>query len=255
MARLDLASGRLRESEAGFRRFAALGESKLTGLLLGQGRLQEALRVVKDAAAGDASPALKALLGELALQSRDFPLGIDTFRQLSESAPQNRSFKLSLAQAHLGKRDLAAALGGRQSIPSNTDPLTLLVTAQAYSLSAQYAAARPLYEKLTALRPNNPAILNNPALSIVESGGDPDAAPSLDTLGYVYLRKTMTDDALRAFRTVVQKGPGYATYRYHQALALLQKGDNASAKREMKTALASNPDPDTAAKIGTLLAH
>ena len=53
--------------------------------------------------------------------------------------------------------------------------------------------------------------------------------------------------------SLVQKQPANATLRYHVGMALLKKGDKPSAKRELETAMKSNPSKDQAGKIRELL--
>ena len=44
------------------------------------------------------------------------------------------------------------------------------------------------------------------------------------------------------------------SFHYHYGMALLQKGDKPSAKRELETAIRNNPSKDDAGKIRQLLA-
>jgi Tfp pilus assembly protein PilF len=52
----------------------------------------------------------------------------------------------------------------------------------------------------------------------------------------------------------VKNEPERATYRYHYAMALYQKGDKVSAKKELETALRSKPQKDEEGKIRDLMA-
>ena len=63
-----------------------------------------------------------------------------------------------------------------------------------------------------------------------------------DTLGWIYLKKNLTDKAIDTFRTLVVKAPQNPTYHYHYAMALLQKGDRDTAPKECQSALADKPD-------------
>jgi tetratricopeptide (TPR) repeat protein len=75
-----------------------------------------------------------------------------------------------------------------------------------------------------------------------------------DTLGLIYIKKNLSDSALAIFRDLVRDKPERATYRYHFAMALYQKGDRASAKKECEAALRSKPSKDEEAKIRDLMA-
>jgi predicted Zn-dependent protease len=76
-----------------------------------------------------------------------------------------------------------------------------------------------------------------------------------DTLGWIYIKKNLSDDAVRVFVELVSKEPGNPTFRYHYGLALLQKGDKLSARKEFEEALKKNPSRDETSKIKDVLAR
>ncbi len=58
---------------------------------------------------------------------------------------------------------------------------------------------------------------------------------------------------MRTFRELNQTEPNRATFHLHYGMALLQKGDKPSAKKELETAGKFNPSKDDAGKIRELL--
>src|SRR5262249_25834003 len=119
------------------------------------------------------------------------------------------------------------------------------------------------------LQPDNIVALNNLAYLLAETGGNLNEALQLaqraqqkqpgvltfaDTLGWVYLKKNMSDSALQIFNASVRKEPDNPTFRYHLGLALLQKGDKERARSELQTALKKNPAKDEEAKIREAIA-
>jgi tetratricopeptide (TPR) repeat protein len=105
---------------------------------------------------------------------------------------------------------------------------------------------------------------------MAEHGGDLDQALSMaikakqllpnlaevsDTLGWIYLKKQMSAQAIDVFRGLVQKDPQAAVYRYHLGMALHQKGDTPHAAQELQAALKYHPSTDERQKIQDLLAH
>jgi len=76
----------------------------------------------------------------------------------------------------------------------------------------------------------------------------------MDTLGWIYLKKNLSDDAIRTFKELLATDPNRASFHYHYGMALLQKGDRPSAKKELETAIRFNPSKDDGAKIRQLLA-
>ena len=74
-----------------------------------------------------------------------------------------------------------------------------------------------------------------------------------DTLGWIYTKKNLSDDAVRTFKELISLKPDDPSYHYHYAVALLQKGDRPMAKRELESAIRYNPSKDDAGKIRQLL--
>ena len=129
--------------------------------------------------------------------------------------------------------------------------------------------ARKYHEASSKLDPNNALALNNLAYLMSETNGDLDIALTYathakqrlpehteinDTLGWIYLKKNLTDQALDTFRNLVTKAPKNPTFHYHYAMALMQKGDRESAKKECLTALSDNPNKPLDAEIRQLMA-
>jgi tetratricopeptide (TPR) repeat protein len=130
--------------------------------------------------------------------------------------------------------------------------------------------ARKYYEQALKLDASDPLALNNLAYLIADNGGDLNEAlsyaqrakqrlPSFteitDTLGWIYLKKNLTDSAIDNFRTVVVQAPQNPTYHYHYAMALNQKGDRENARKECMAALADKPNRTQEDQIRQLLSR
>ena len=81
----------------------------------------------------------------------------------------------------------------------------------------------------------------------------PNNADVADTLGWVYIKKNLSDDAIKIFRDLLQNKPDHVTWRYHLAIALFQKGDKLQAKKELETAMKNSPRQDEMSKIKELM--
>lgn len=129
--------------------------------------------------------------------------------------------------------------------------------------------AKPVYEQVLRIQPDNPFALNNLAFIKAEEGVDldealtmaqrarqklPNSSDILDTLGWIYIKKNLSEDAVRTLRELIQAQPSRATYRLHYGMALIQKGDRPSARRELEAAMRFNPSKDESGKIRELLA-
>jgi predicted Zn-dependent protease len=103
-------------------------------------------------------------------------------------------------------------------------------------------------------------VLNNLAYYMAQNGGDLDQALTFaqrarqkmpnelafaDTLGMIYLKKNLVENALEILEDLVQKRPREAIFRPHLGEALLKKGETAKGKKELQTALASKLHPKT----------
>jgi Flp pilus assembly protein TadD len=129
--------------------------------------------------------------------------------------------------------------------------------------------AKQFYEATLKLEPGNAVVLNNLAFLLAETGGDlndaltkvqrakqirPEVAEISDTLGWIYLKKGLADNAIDVFKELVAKAPHQATYRFHLGMAYSQKGDKTKAMEQLKEALKSNPHADEKDKIQALIA-
>ena len=82
----------------------------------------------------------------------------------------------------------------------------------------------------------------------------PNQAGFIDTIGWIYFKKNLPDNALEVFEDLVRKKPDDPTFRYHLALVLLKKGQTLRAKQELHTALASHPSVEESGQIKQQLA-
>jgi Flp pilus assembly protein TadD len=112
--------------------------------------------------------------------------------------------------------------------------------------------ARKRYEKALSLDSTAPIAANNLAWLMAEHGGNldvalqlaqtakaklPDAPEVSDTLGWVYYKKELFDQAVTALAESTAKRPDVAMYHYHLGLSLAKKGDGSRARDSLTTAL------------------
>jgi Flp pilus assembly protein TadD len=128
--------------------------------------------------------------------------------------------------------------------------------------------ARPVYEQILRIQPDHFVALNNLANMKAEEGVDLDQALTMaqrarqkapdfheisDTLGLIYIRKSLSEEAARIFSDLVQQEPTNPKFHLHYAMALLQKGDKPRAKSELQKASQNKPSNEDAGKIKELL--
>ncbi len=124
------------------------------------------------------------------------------------------------------------------------------------------------YEKVLKTDPDNSTALNNAAYMLAEDGRNldqalvyalrakqllSDSAPVSDTLGRVYFKRNMPDQAILAFRDPVMKEPNNWAYRSHLAMALDEKPKPQDWMQELKAALRSDPTNTNEARMRELL--
>jgi tetratricopeptide (TPR) repeat protein len=209
----------------------------LENLYVRSQRFDEAIKILQELAAGEPRSAeLAYKLGETYREKGDLNNAMEQFRKASQIAPNdiNSLIQLALLLEGIGRRD----------------------------------QARPVYEQILRIQPDQFVALNNLANMKAEEGVDLDQALTMaqrarqkapnfheisDTLGLIYIRKSLSEDATRIFSDLVQQEPGNPKFHLHYAMALLQKGDKPRAKSELQKASQSKPSTEDAGKIKELL--
>ena len=237
-----------------------------------QGKTAEALRLLREELAKNPDRLeYRVAMANIAVTTKDYPTAISEYKKVLDKMPRSSDVWLRLGETYRRTGDFgnaAASFKKAQEIaPNNVIPYMQL--AILYNTTGQGAQAKPLYEQVLKLQPENPVALNNLAFIMADAGDNLDQALTMaqrakqqrpndkdvsDTLGWIYIKKNLADSAIVIFRDLVKSDPERATYRYHYALALMQKGDKASAKKELEAALKTNPQKDEEGKIRDLMA-
>jgi Flp pilus assembly protein TadD len=213
---------------------------------------------------------LKLGRANLFVRAQRYDEAIATFKALLAKEPNSADLLFRLAETYRRKGDINLAAEtfrkSSQAAPNSTLPLVQL--GLILETIGPVDQAKAVYEQILKLEPNNAIALNNLAYRKAEEGLDldsaltmaqrarqiqPNATAMADTLGWIYIKKNMSGEAERIFKDLVDKDPSNSTFRYHYGLALMQKGDKSSAKRELEMALKNKPSKDEAGKIQDLL--
>ncbi len=287
LAVLDLTEKRYTESEAGFRQVYHDHPTDLRALMgiaenyNQQGQYDKAIQLIEsEMAKNPARLELRTAVGNIAVKAKKYDLAIEQYRAIIAARPDAGDIYVRLGQALAMKgdrEDLDAATRtfekARQLRPD--DPDAYLQSAALLEQTGRVAQARPLYEKVLKLKPDQPFALNNLAYLLAGTGSPADLDQALelaqrahqklpenpdlaDTLGWIYIKKNLTANAVNLFRRLIAdeskvQSPNSATFHYHYALALAQGGDKVLAKKELKTALDRKPSADDTVKIKELL--
>jgi len=207
---------------------------------------------------------------DLAERAKKYDVAEQEYNDLLAKDPKNYQYYRALGELYRKTGDLKKSYEvlkkGQEIAPANpTANLELAMTMEAQGIRGE---AKALYENIIKVQPNNPVALNNLAYIMAEEGGDLDVALTYaqrakqqlpnsddvsDTLGWIYIKKNLSDNAITIFKGLTDKQPNNATFHFHLGMALFQKGDKVKAKQSLQTALAKNPPKDVEPKIRELL--
>jgi len=277
---LNLSQKKTKEAEDLFRRAFEADPNNLRGLLgqsrafLMDGQLDKSVQVVlTEAEKHPDRPDLQRELGNAEVGAAQYDKAIGTFQGLLSKLTDSRAqadLWSRIGEAYLRKGDAQQSINSLEKARQQdvNNPVITTNLAMLYETQHKTDVARKYYEMAIKIDPNNPLALNNLAYLITESNGDLDIAltyatrakqrlpqhPEInDTLGWIYLKKNLTDNALDTFRNLVVQAPQSSTYHYHYAMALTQKGDREHARKECQAALADNPGKEQIQQIQGLL--
>jgi len=245
----------------------------ITETLAAQNRMNDAIKEMDKAIA--AEPDRNDLIlarANFYVRAQRYDEAIAAFKKMLEKDPNSADLLYRLGETYTRKGDinLAAETFRKdvQAAPNNTLPLLKLGLILESTGPAEQAKA--IYEQILKIDPNQAIALNNLAFRKAEEGTDLDGALAMaqkarqlapnanalaDTLGWIYIKKSQSAEAERIFKELVVKEPTNYQFHYHYGMALDQKGDKASAKRELQIALKNNPSKDDAKKIQDLLSR
>jgi tetratricopeptide (TPR) repeat protein len=211
-------------------------------------------------------------IANILIGDKQYDAAIQELQQVVAKNPKSSDAYVRLGAAYQLKGDTGAAIENYRkaksfAAPTDTVPATRL--ALLLDSTGRRDEAKPIYEAILKIEPNNVVALNNLAYIKAEEGNDLDNALTLaqrarqqlprdpnvaDTLGWIYIKKNLSDDAIRIFREVVSTAPDNAAYHYHLAMALYQKGDKQGAKQALDEALKRGPKAPEQQGIKELMA-
>lgn len=273
LAIIDLSARRYAEAEAIFTRFYRPGNrdlralTGLTQIYMVQRNPQRALDLLNAELKQSAEPSgVRRLLARTELAANQPDAAIQQYAEILKTPPQAATDYYMLAQTYRVKGDLPSAIANLEladrSLPNDPGVLSLL------GFLLQQAGRNPeaadKFRQVLKLRPDDANTMDNLAYSLADSGGNLDealrlaesavrAAPRVpsyaDTVGYIYLKKKMPEEALRTLQTVARNAPGNPTFLYHLGLAQLDTGNAAGARATLTAALSKKPSQAETARI------
>lgn len=241
-------------------------------VLLNTGRGKQAMELLQEQLQkAPNNPGLRYAVASTALRIKDLQLAEREFRKLIEIQPRNFELYMRLGETlrQEGQIQQAIEMLRRGQALAPADAMANLQLGMTYEAAGMRRESLPFYENVLKADANNPVALNNLAYLLAEDGRDLDRALTYatrakqqmpnddnvsDTLGWVYLKKKLADNALTIFKDLVKRNPNSAQFRYHLGMALFLKGDLPGAKQTLQAALTMKPLKEDEPKIKEMLA-
>jgi tetratricopeptide (TPR) repeat protein len=239
----------------------------VTETMAAEGHLNDAIREIEKAIQREPERRdLKLFVANLYKRAERYDYAIALYQKLLDKEPKNADLLFRNAETLRLKGDLNASMDNfrrcSQAAPSDTNCLVLLgMILQGTGRDDQ---AKPIYEQILKIHPDDPIALNNLAYIKAQEGVDLDQALTMsqravqrapasmdlsDTLGWIYIKKNLSENAVHIFSDLVARDPNNSTFHFHYGMALAQKGDKPFAKSEFEKALQHKPSKDEEQKI------
>lgn len=210
-------------------------------------------------------------IGNIAARAGKFDDAMSEYRLVLAKTPNSADLLTRLGEVSKLKKDDNGALEyfRKAAAINDKDATARLRLALLYDSMGMRAQARPVYDEILKLEPDNWVALNNMAYILAEEGKDLDQAltfvqrakqkqpnePNVaDTMGWIYIKKNLSDPAVQIYKDLTAKDGNVSTWHYHLGMALYQRGDKLEAKKALGVALSKNPPKDEMGKIKELLA-
>jgi tetratricopeptide (TPR) repeat protein len=155
---------------------------QLSQLLVDEGRSQEAITLLTQAAGDSSSPDIYDLLGDAYAQSKDYAKSEEAYRKAVEEDPDDATHVHGLAQALMSQEKFAEALEQYKRL-SELEPSTwenYLRMSEIYRRLGKYDEGESALLRAKQLSPGNLEVLYNEALLYEEQGRYDDAVKILN---------------------------------------------------------------------------
>ncbi|MFN0102012.1 MAG: tetratricopeptide repeat protein [Bryobacteraceae bacterium] len=257
--------GKMKEAEAIFEQVYGQTPPDMRGLMgmtevyTAQRQFDRGLKLLDEAIGKyPKAPVLQVAWGNIAVRAGRIDDGVAMFRKVLATDPNNFDVHMRIAESFRQKGDLPQAIDtwkkAGELMPNHILPT--LNRAMALDQVGRRSEAAPLYEQVLKTEPDNVVALNNYSFYLADQGSNLDLALSYaqkakakapadpmiaDTLGFIYLKKNLPQNAASIFVELTGKHPKVALFHIRLATAYLQSGDKTKAKRVLDDARKNNP--------------
>lgn len=196
------------------------------------------------------------LMGQIYQSQKKIEEAREKFMLASKAAESWFPPYSSLASTYVEEKNLEEAIRvylDAEAKLKNKVPAQLQL-ASIYERQKDFTKAMNVYKGILAENSNNKLAANNYASLLLDHGDKADIAMALelsksfekvsqpafqDTLGWAYAKSGDNVKAVEMLKSVVEKSPKVAVFRYHLGFALYHAGDKAAAKSHLEIAVSS----------------
>jgi tetratricopeptide (TPR) repeat protein len=276
MGQLNFIDRRFPEAEADFTLLIQANDPRgLPGIVeakVGQNQWPQAIKFAEDQLrqAPDRDD-YRLALAKIYVRAGKYTECANEYQKLIAKNPKSSELYVRLGEARVAGGDTKGAVEAFKKAKEIDpgDAVPSLSLALLYDNQGRHEEARKSYEDALKIRPDDPTALNNLAYLKADDGVDLDQALAFaqraqdklpkdlnvrDTVALIYIKKNLTDDSLRMLRELVSQKPDSPTFHLHLAMALYQKGDRPTAKKELEAALRNKPSEKEQGEIKQLMA-
>jgi predicted Zn-dependent protease len=237
------------------------------------GKLDEAQSLVESRLeANPAQSELQVLLARVAMARGQFGHATEILREVLDRNESNATAHLYLGQILIDQNKTdEALLHLRRAVDSTTAPPMAFFSYGTLLISqGDYTEGQQALERAVELSPDYSEALNNLAWAMAERGNDLDQALTYaqravarqpanndfaDTLGYIYIKRNLNQDAIQVLDPIVRRNPNRGAFRYHLGLAHYQSGNIDEARRHLRVAQSRSLAPEMKRSVERLLSE
>lgn len=219
---------------------------------------EEVIRKITSTCSKNNTAFCHMVLARLLETSGNPQAALDEMKGAIKLEADNTSLYHALAQFYVRNKMIGKAIDEYEGIVNKkpNDLSAAMMLALLNQSQGKVADAKKVYSYILEREPKNALAANNLSWILMQSGKFSDLNEALrlaqiakdkfpedpriaDTLGYVYLKKGLIQNALAQFQLAIEKLPQEPSINYHLALALVQLARNPEARKYVETSLNS----------------
>ena len=182
----------------------------ITETLVASNKFGDAIKIMETSVSGSPERRdFRLVLANVYVRDQRYDDAIHVYEELLKSEPKSSDLLIRLAETQRRKGDVNLAVDTfrRAAQASPTDSRPLLQLGMLLDGTGRRDQAKPVYEQVLRIQPDNPFALNNLAFIKAEEGVDldealtmaqrarqklPNSSDILDTLGWIYIKKNLS---------------------------------------------------------------